>query len=132
MGLPVPERRITPQRVGKAKTMQKIVTLQLDTICADAEGVASMLSQACVRPSGTYRVQGLCQAGGNAYAILHPVPSGTPGATYRFAELHDVTAADIAGLLHERWAAGHDAIGSINLSDGLVLFLFAEVPHEVP
>ena len=104
--------------------MQKILHYTVADLCVDLEGVSAAVTKACRQPSGPYRVRGLVQVGDAVVLQLLPRRAG-PGEEYRFVEVSDASAEDIAALLAERWAAGFDCLGAVSAGDGLTLCLFA-------
>ena len=104
--------------------MQKILHYTVADLCVDLEGVSAAVTKACRQPSGPYRVRGLVQVGDAVVLQLLPRRIGA-GEEYRFVEVSDASAEDIAALLAERWAAGFDCLGAVSAGDGLTLCLFA-------
>lgn len=104
--------------------MHKILEYSVAGICADVDGTSAAITRSCRQPSGRYRVRGVVQSEERVFVLLLPAGAG-PGEEYRLVEVCDAGEGEVMALLHERWAAGFDAIGSVSAGDGLLLVLFA-------
>jgi len=103
----------------------KIVVYSTDDVALDASTVASALTHACKGRQRRYYVRGLCQVDDSVYSLLLPVESGAPVPEYIFISIEDTTKDGVTSLLYERWLSGFDAVGTVSLSEGVYLVLFA-------
>jgi len=104
--------------------MQKIVRYEVDDIIVNPDGVVEALNHACTGRTGMYKIRGLCQVGGSVYFILLPLDPHETAETYGLAPVADISADGFTSMLHSRWSAGFDAVGSVVLGD-TVYVLFA-------
>ncbi len=104
---------------------QRILTFSISDLAFDSGSVARQLTANCRDHAEHYRVGGACQVDERVFFTLLPVRGPAPAAVYRLVPVEDATADGFAAMLSERWHAGFDALGTIDLGDDLLLVLFA-------
>jgi len=109
--------------------MQKIITFGVNDLALDTDEVAARLTEACSHRRAQYRVRGLCQVREVVYFVLLGLPRGDPPESYVIVPVDDLTDAGVTAMLEQRWEAGFDAVGMVNLGDDACLALFAR-PQE--
>ena len=109
--------------------MQKVLLFSVDDIAADTSNVAQALAKACNGRTDHFRVRGLCQIEDEVYFVLLPRPRGETREDYVFAPLEDISDMGMQALLEERWEAGFDTVGLIDLGEDSYLMLYAR-PQE--
>ena len=111
--------------------MQKVVRYSLDDVALDHKAVAQALNRACRRGSTRYAVRGLAQIDDALYFVLLPAGDQLPDEQYVLAPVEDRSRSGFTAELTERWAAGFDLIGTLQLGDGfLALYARPETPTD--
>jgi len=103
--------------------MLRTMIFGLDDLRTDEDAVLSAIDSACNAPAMRKAVRGLCQAEGRIYLTLLPEPRMAARRHHVLISVDDVSEAGMADLLEQRWAAGFDAIGVVNLGGGQIRLL---------
>ena len=109
--------------------MQKVLVFSVDDLAVERKNVAQALNNACNNRSQKYRVRGMCQVDDEVYFVLLPRRQGESAEDYVFAPADDISETGMASLLEERWEAGFDTVGLINLGEDSLLMFYAR-PRE--
>ena len=105
---------------------QKLAVFSVADLTVDPTAVEQALEKTCRRGRDRYRVRGVCQVENRVYFVLRPAPEPEPPESYVIVVTQDVTDAGMTGVLDERWRAGFDALGSVNLGGSVYLLVFAK------
>lgn len=107
--------------------MQTIMPFSVDDVSFDAESVADALNMACAGRHERRRVRGVCQIEETVYFFLLPLRRGEPLESYVLVAVDDLTEDGLTAMLAQRWEAGFDAVGTINLGEAAYYTLFARL-----
>jgi len=107
--------------------MQTIMPFSVADVSFDAESVADALNTACSHRQEHRRVRGVCQIGETVYFFLLPLRDGEPLESYVLVAIHDLSEDGLTAMLGQRWEAGFDAVGTINLGEAAYYMLFAQL-----
>ena len=105
--------------------MQKVISFSVSDLVIDPDGVADVLTKACSKRRGDYRVRGVCQTADNVFFVLLPVAASEAAESYVIAPLSDVTGDGMTSMLSARWAAGFNALGTVDMGEDSYLMVYA-------
>lgn len=105
---------------------QKIVTFSISDLAFDPREASDVLNHACTARRHHFWVRGICQMEQTVYASLLPLEPGRGAEEYIFVPLADSTPDGIVSTIEQRWSAGFDCVGSVDLGDGRFLLLLVK------
>ena len=106
--------------------IQKLIPFPVDEFVVDPAGVAETLTHACTARRQRYRVRGLCQFGDTVYFILLSLEHGETPETYVLAPVENSSGSGITGMLSERWGAGFNTVGAVDVGEKNYMVLYAQ------
>ncbi|OGV62468.1 MAG: hypothetical protein A3K19_33465 [Lentisphaerae bacterium RIFOXYB12_FULL_65_16] len=107
--------------------MQKILTFSLDDVAFDPAQVAQTLAEACDNRKQKSVVRGFFQIDEVVYAVLHERKPSQPAELYTLVPIEDTSSQSMVSMLEQRWEAGFDALGTVDLGDGTSYLLLARL-----
>jgi hypothetical protein len=105
--------------------MHRTLVLSLQELWHDHVAVAERVNHACRGTGGAFRVRGIAQFKDRVFVYLLPVVDDVTEA-YVLAPWEDESVAGVSTCLSERWGAGFDLVGAIQLDEGHYLLLLAQ------
>lgn len=106
--------------------MQRILNFSVDDVIIDQETVEERLNSACADPAKPYRLRGVCQVDQQVAFLLVPAEEmAQKEETYTFGMLADTTVAGFETAVSERWFAGLEVLGILNLGEDRYLLVMA-------
>ncbi len=102
----------------------RLITYTVDEIILNYEDISRAINEACDRPSGHYRITGVCQSNEHVCFPCEQVEGKQP-VTYILAPISGETTDELAADLHTRWRSGFTTLGIIQLPNSQ-LGLFAQ------
>lgn len=104
--------------------MHRTLTFSINDLAADTKGVQDAVNAACSRRGTKYKLRGLVQMEDHVYFFLLPRDRDTAEEEYVLAPLDEVvTHEEMIGLISDRWAAGFDLVGAIDIYGTMFLVL---------
>jgi hypothetical protein len=103
----------------------RIVSYNLDDLVVDPDGVIEAVNNACTHRHEHFRVSGVCQLEQNVFFSLTPLLDKEPLLDYILVTVEDISHDGFVSMLQDRWAAGFDMIGALQLYETTAL-LFAK------
>ncbi len=103
----------------------RLVKFTVNDIAADSDSIAERLNKVCSGGVAKYRVRGVCQVNEHVvFALLPCAPEELE--IYSIVELSDSSEERLDTELADRWKAGFDAVGTIDLGEGTTLLVVAK------